>query len=137
MNFNRSFVLISYGLVGVAFLAVALSGEIGWVAPVAFSACWVISLPLPTDGPPKTRAAHVWTAFLLVAAVGLLAWAWRDERYVHHALEFALLMTVSRLFQRRFAKDYLQLYALSFLLMLVAAVIHPSLTFAICFLIPS
>jgi protein-glutamine gamma-glutamyltransferase len=135
LNFERTFVLVSYGLVGVAFLAVAMSGEIGWVAPAIFGVCWVVSLPMATDGPPKITASRIWTGFLFVAAAALIGWAWYDGRYVHHALEFALLMTISRLFQRRFAKDYLQLYALSFLLMLVAAVIHPSLTFAVCFLI--
>ena len=44
-------------------------------------------------------------------------------------------MTLSRLFQRRYAKDYVQLYALSFLLMLVGAVINPSLLFAGSFLV--
>ncbi len=135
MDFERTFVGVSYGLVIVAFLAVALSGEIGWIAPAIFATCVVISVFRRTDGPPRRRTAELWTAFLFLAFGTLVLWSINDGNWLLHALEFALLMTISRLFQRRFAKDYLQLYALTFLLMLVAAVIHPSLTFAISFLV--
>jgi len=135
MSFERSFVIVSYGLVGVAFLAVALSGELGWITPSLFGVAWLASLPRRTDGPPQPHVARIWTVFLFVAFGALFAWWYYAGEPLHRAVEFALLMTVSRLFQRRFSKDYLQLYALSFLLMLVAAVMHPSLTFAICFLI--
>ncbi|MCO4761138.1 MAG: DUF3488 domain-containing protein [Myxococcales bacterium] len=133
MNFERTFQWASYGLVGVAFLAVALSGELGVAAPVLFAVAFVGSFFRRTDGPLQQRTALVWTAVLFVALAALTLWSYRDGNWLLHALEFALLMTASRLFQRRFAKDYLQLFALSFLLMLVAAVIHPSMIFAVCF----
>ena len=134
MSFERTFIAASYAMVGVAFLAVALSGELGWVAPALFGAAFVVSAALPVGREPSPVTAQIWTVLLFVAFGALFAWAWYDGNWLLHALQFALLMTISRLFQRRFAKDYLQLYALSFLLMLVAAVIHPSLTFAVCFL---
>ena len=135
MDFERTFVGVSYGLVTTAFLAVALSGEIGWVAPTVFAICLLVSFFRRTDGPLHERTTLLWTAFLFVAFGVLILWSSSDGNWLLHALEFALLMTISRLFQRRFAKDYLQLYVLSFLLMLVAAVIHPSLTFALSFLV--
>jgi transglutaminase-like putative cysteine protease len=135
VNFERIFIAVSYSLVGVAFIAVTSSGEIGWIGPSAFAVCFVISAFRRTDGPAKVRTARLWTAFLVVALAALVLVASNDDNWLLHSLEFALLMTVSRLFQRRFAKDYLQLLVLTFLLMLVAAVIHPSLTFAVCFLI--
>ena len=135
MDFERTFVGVSYGLVTTAFLAVALSGEIGWLAPTIFAICLVVSFFRRTDGPLHERTSWLWTGFLFLAFGTLILWSFSDGNWLLHALEFALLMTISRLFQRRFAKDYLQLYVLSFLLMLVAAVIHPSLTFALSFLV--
>ena len=135
MDFERTFIGVSYGLVTTAFLAVALSGEIGWVAPSVFAICLIVSFFRSTDGPLRPATSQIWTAFLFVAFATLIIWSASDGNWLLHALEFALLMTISRLFQRRFAKDYLQLYVLTFLLMLVAAVIHPSLTFALSFLV--
>lgn len=135
LEFERTFVAVSYGLVATAFLAVALSGEVGLVAPVLFGVAFFGSLLRRSDGPPRPGTARVWTALLFAAFGTLILWSLNDGNWLLHALEFALLMTVSRLFQRRFAKDWLQLYVLTFLLMLVAAVIHPSPTFAVCFLV--
>ena len=134
-GFARTFLLTSYALVGVAFGAVASSGEIGIVAPVAFTVAFVASLVWRRSQTPQPGVARVWTGVLLLAFAALVAWSIEDGNWLLHALEFALVMTTSRLFQRRYAKDWLQLYALSFLLILVAAVIHPTLTFAISFII--
>mgnify|MGYP006863490367 CR=1 FL=1 len=50
MSFERTFLWVSYGLVGVAFLAVALSGELGTAAPVAFVLAYLASYFRRTDG---------------------------------------------------------------------------------------
>lgn len=134
-GFARTFVLTSYGLVGVAFATVASSGEVGVVAPALFLAAMVASAVWPgaaTRGPAVSRA---WTIALALGLVVLVGWSLQDDNWLLHALEFALLVTASRLFLRRYAKDWMQLYALSFLLMLVAAVIYPTMTFALAFLI--
>ncbi|MCB9739918.1 MAG: DUF3488 domain-containing protein [Deltaproteobacteria bacterium] len=135
MNFERTFLATSYALVGVAFVAVASSGQIGLVAPAAFVVAYVASLLWKRSAEPQPGAARFWTGALIASFFGLVVWSIQDDNWLLHALEFALLMTTSRLFQRRYAKDWLQLYALSFLLILVAAVIHPTLVFAIAFLI--
>ncbi len=134
-GFARTFLLTSYALVGVAFAAVASSGEIGVVAPLAFTIAFVASLVWRRSPTPRPGVARIWTALLLMTFAALVAWSIEDDNWLLHALEFALVMTASRLFQRRYAKDWLQLYALSFLLILVAAVIHPTLTFAISFVV--
>lgn len=132
---DRTFLAVSYALVFTAFLPVALSGEVGWIAPAAFVAAMAGSLLRdPKASPPRPTTARVWTAALIASLGALVAWSLTDGNWLLHALEFALLMTVSRFFQRRFAKDYLQLYALSFILLLVAAVVHPGPAFAVCFL---
>lgn len=135
MNFERTFLATSYALVGVAFLAVASSGQIGIVAPAAFGVAYVASLLWKRSAEPQPGAARFWTTVLAASFLALVVWSMQDDNWLLHALEFALLMTASRLFQRRYAKDWLQLYALSFLLILVAAVVHPTLVFAVAFLI--
>ncbi len=140
MNVQQSLVAVAYGLVFLAFLPLAASGEIGLWLPLAFLAALVGSLlrdPHAATSSLKslgTLSARIWTAGLLVAFAALVAWSISDGRWLVHAITFALLMTVSRFFQRRYAKDYLQLISLSFILLLVSAVVYPGPTFAVCFL---
>ncbi len=135
MNLQRSLVAVAYSLVFLAFLPLVLSGEIGIWLPGAFLAALIGSLLRdPHGSPPRPGTARVWTTALIAAFFGLIAWSIQDSRWLVHAITFALLMTVSRLFQRRFSKDYLQLIALSFVLLLVSAVVYPGPAFALCFL---
>lgn len=134
-TFRAIFLAVTYGLVAVSFTAVATSGEVGTVVPAVFVVLGLVSVVWRPSRAPDALAPKLWTAFVIASFFALVAWSWSDDNWLLHGLEFALLMTMSRLFQRRWAKDYLQLYALTFLLMLVAAVIHPSLTFAISFLL--
>lgn len=135
MTLTRTFVAVSYGLVIAAFVPVALSGEVGWAAPVAFVAALLASLLRDAHGaPPRPLTVRIWTAALLAAFGGLIAWSILDGNWLLHALQFALLLTVSRFFQRRFAKDYLQMIALAFILLLVAAIVNAGPVFAACFL---
>ena len=134
-DLSRTFVTVSYSLVFFGFLPVALSGEVGVLAPIVFLVAMAASLLRnPHAAPPRPWTARLWTAALLLALAGLVAWSLSDGNWLLHTLQFALLLTVSRFFQRRFAKDTLQLFVLSFLLLLVAAVINPGPWFAICFL---
>ena len=135
MNVAFALTAVSYGLVAAAFLPVALSGEIGLASPVAFLVAGAASLLRdPRTAAPRPLTAKLWTGALLVAAAVLLSWAWNDSNWLLHALQFALLLTVSRFFQRRFAKDFLQLMALSFVLLLVGAIVSPGPAFAASFL---
>ena len=126
---------MSYGLVIAGFLPIALSGELGWLVPTAFVAAMLGSLLRdPRGSVPQPRTARIWTAVVLASFVAAVFWSTQDSNWLLHALEFALLITVSRFFRRRFAKDHLQLYGLSFILLLVGAIVQPGPMFAVCFL---
>jgi transglutaminase-like putative cysteine protease len=132
---RRWLVAVSYGLVAAAFLPLALSGEFGWVLPLAFTAVYALSATRdPHASPPQPATAKLWTGLLLTTLVLLIGWSVRDGRWLEHAVTFALLMTASRLFQRRWAKDYLQLIGLSFIVLLISAVVSPGPLFGFCFL---
>lgn len=134
-DLHRAFLLVSYGLVLAGFVPIAASGEVGVAAPLGFVAAMLWSLRRdPRLDPPSERTAQIWTAGLGTALVGLAVWAWQDGNWLMHAMQFALLLTMSRFYLRRFAKDHLQLYALSFLLLLVGAILSPGPVFALCFL---
>jgi transglutaminase-like putative cysteine protease len=135
MNVQRSLVAVVYGLVFLAFLPLAVSAEIGLWLPLGFLTALVGSLLRdPHAVAPRPLTARLWTGGLVAAFATLVAWSISDGRWLVHAITFALLMTMSRFFQRRHAKDYLQLLALSFILLLVSAVVYPGPTFALCFL---
>lgn len=132
---HRLLQLVAYAMVLAAFIPIALSGEVGTLAPAAFGVALVVSLARdPRRSPPRPITALLWTGVVLLAFLGLVAWSLQDGAWLLHALEFALLLTASRFFQRRFAKDYLQLLALSLILLLVAAILQPGPLFAVCFL---
>ncbi len=136
MNVAFALTAVAYALVAAAFLPVALSGEIGVASPVAFLIAMAASLVRdPRTATPRPMTARIWTGALLAAAAALVAWSWQDNNWLLHALQFALLLTVSRFFQRRFAKDFLQLMALSFVLLLVGAIVSPGPAFAAAFLV--
>ncbi len=136
MNVAFALTAVAYALVAAAFLPVALSGEIGVASPVAFLIAMAASLARdPRTATPRPLTARIWTGALLAAAAALVAWSWQDNNWLLHALQFALLLTVSRFFQRRFAKDFLQLMALSFVMLLVGAIVSPGPAFAAAFLV--
>ncbi len=136
MNVAFALTAVAYALVAAAFLPIAMSGEIGVASPIAFVAAMVVSLLRnPRTAPPRPLTSKLWTSALLAAGGLLLTWSWQDSNWLLHALQFALLLTVSRFFQRRFAKDFLQLMALSFVLLLVGAIVSPGPAFAAGFLL--
>jgi transglutaminase-like putative cysteine protease len=136
LNPKRLLVGVAYGLVLAAFVPIWLSGEVGTVAPLVFAVAGIASLALdPYARTPWPWTARIWTLGLFVAFGLLIAWSLQDGNWLLHALQFALLLTASRFFQRRFAIHYLQLQALSFILLLVAAVVNPGPVFGACFLL--
>ncbi len=136
MNVSWTLTAVSYALVAAAFLPIALSGEIGMASPIAFVIAGAASLLRdPRTAAARPITAKLWTGALLAAGALLISWAWNDSNWLLHALQFALLLTVSRFFQRRFAKDFLQLMALSFVLLLVGAIVSPGPAFAGAFLV--
>ncbi len=140
MTFELAFRLASYGLVGLGFLALALSGEVsplvvfaGFVAlPVTF---WVAGRP---GAPAAARLAalppRVWTVATLIlagfAAVKVLLIG--DEPIVV-IVELLVAIQVIKLLSIRSGRDYFQLYAISFFQLLAAATLSESIGFALSF----
>ena len=132
---HHSLLAVAYAMVAAALLPIASSGELGWLAPTAFVTAMAVSLLRdPRQSPVRPLTAQIWTAVLLLALTAAVTTSIQDSHWLMHAMQFALLVTVSRFFQRRFAKDYLQLIGLSFILLLTGAIVQPGPVFAVCFL---
>ncbi len=132
---HHSLLAVAYGMVGAGVLPIAVSGELGWLPPAAFVAAMLVSLLRdPRVSPVRPVTAQLWTAVLILSFGATIVRSLQDSLWLVHAMEFALLVTVSRFFQRRFAKDYLQLLGLSFILLLTGAIVQPGPMFAVCFL---
>jgi transglutaminase-like putative cysteine protease len=133
MSFVALHSLVTYALVACGFGAVAASGEIPPVLLGAFFGAMVWSL---FQGERRSEATPwVWTAVLLAVLALLVAEGFSSGNWLANALYFSLFLTASKLFQRRQAKDYAQLYSLSFLLLLAGSVMNPGLSFALIFVL--
>lgn len=142
MNFEFGFRLASYGLVGVGFLALALSSETsigvaaaGFVAlPIAF---WMVGRP---GAPAAARLAavppRVWTiATLVVAALAGANVLLLGEEPIVAIVELLVAIQIVKLLSIRNSRDYFQLYAVSFFQLLASATLSDSVGFAATFLL--
>ena len=135
MRFDRLHRRVSYLLIITALLLLTLSGELSlpaWL--LAFGA-----LPFayrrwlrPIRG---KRLTWVWNVGLMTVLLLLLAAAVLTGNWLLHMVHFGIVMTVAKLFWIGRARDVLQLYALSFLLVVGGAVVNPGLSFASLFLV--
>ena len=142
MTLERAFHLSSLLLAAVAFIGLALTGEIpAWLVLLGLASLAVAIAPTIGWGGERlvTRIAglppSVWT-FLLIAVflsfgVDLLLIS-RD--ILPAAVNFLILLMAVKLFHLRHRKDFLQLYAISLLELLAAAVLTIELWYAAVFI---
>lgn len=132
MPFERLHKLVTYALVATGLLTVLLSGELpalAWVVALGgVGASW---LSRPT---PDARTPILWNAGLVAIFALLVLASLSSGNWLVNAVLFAIVMVVSKLFQRRRARDYYQLYTLSLLMVIAGAVVNPAISFAFAFL---
>ena len=129
MTFEMSHKLVTFGLVLLGLLPLALSGELPLPVVVAtygsVFAAWFYEAPI------ERIEAHskAWTAGTLAALVALAVMGWVTDNWLLYAIFFALVMVVTRLFQSRGSRDTYQLYGLTFVAIIAGAVVNPTLGF--------
>ena len=133
MPFQRIQKVVSFGLVLVGLLLLVFSGELS--LPVQAIAFGALGIGWWRFGPrDRSRGAtFVWNATLVLLFLLLVGLAFTTGNWLLHMIHFGIVMTVSKLFWIQRARDLLQLYALSFLLVLGSAVVNPGLSFATLF----
>ena len=138
MRFRLVHKLATYLLAATAAFTLATSGVLPSFTLVAV----VLFCALSWYADPETRLGHfvgrgtvlfnVVTLILLAGAVFQVARSFPEVDLLPF-LDFVLFLLVLKLFQRRGNRDYLQVYILSFLLMLAAAWLATSVFFVVGF----
>ncbi len=133
MKFDHLHRLITLAVVWTGFAALFLSGEFGpevvipaMAIPLAGTFLWK-ALRRRNSG----RWAGV-AALLAGVGAGYLAWATTD--YLLWAITFAVFLACLKSLYLRVSGDFMQMYALSFLSVMAAAVVNPGLSFGVVML---
>ncbi|MDB4973388.1 MAG: Transglutaminase-like enzyme [Myxococcaceae bacterium] len=134
MSFARLQKLVTYMLAGLGLLALTFGGEIPLAALLALGAGFVASWY--AEGPLLARKwwSQGITAFIAVALLAQIARGFvTGGGWLGLAMEFAGLLTLSRLANRRTAADYQQIAILAFIQLIAATVLTTDLGYAAVF----
>ncbi|MET0344417.1 MAG: DUF3488 and transglutaminase-like domain-containing protein [Polyangiales bacterium] len=131
MSFARLQKLVTYLLAALGLLALGFGSEVSVGARVllglGFVASWFV------EGTLLTRPAwsRTITGFLLfVLAIQIVRGVFTEAGWLGLAMEFAGLLTLSRLANRRTAADYQQVAMLAFIQLIAATVLTTDLSYA-------
>ncbi len=133
MRFDRFHRLATIGTVLLGLSALFLSGEFGLAVVVPAIAVSLAgpffwrSLDRPWLGPASGGVA-------LVAGVVALLWALSTTDYLYAAIVYALFLSGLKVLFLRRAADFMQMYVLSFLQIMAAAVVNPGMSFGVVML---
>jgi hypothetical protein len=129
MTFEMAHKLVTFGLVILGLLPLALSGEIP--LPVVIVAYGAVFSAWFYQAPIERIEAHSrgWTVGTVAALIGLGVMGWVTDNWLLYAIYFSLVMVVTRLFQSRGSRDTYQLYGLTFVAVIAGAVVNPTLGF--------
>ncbi len=134
MRFAFAHKLSTYLTVGCAYFAIAMSGELG---PLQLTLALFGIIGSWWWEPPRIdydRWSLFWTILSgLVFAASVLLWLSGGEILLV-GTHFLLFLLVAKLFARKQAKDYQQVYVLSFLMLVAGTVLNAGFSYGIFFL---
>ena len=122
----------------VLFAYVAMAGGGGIAPMVALAGLAGIALSWWAE-PPRVRFerpawTRTWTVLTLLALLYSGATAFATGDFLGVGGQFLIALMITKLFNRRVAKDWQQLYLLSFLMLVAGSVLNPELTYGVSFL---
>ena len=133
MSFSQLHKLVTYLMAGLGLYALTLGGELGTVPSLAFALAYVVSFFV--EG--ARLREETWIRGWNIAVVGFFALALIrfafGASFLGLGLEFAGFLQVSRLFNRRTAREHLEVAVLAFLHLLAATVLSTHLSCACVF----
>jgi hypothetical protein len=135
MSFATLQKAVTYLLAGVGLVALSFGGEISTLSLAVIAVAYVASWFVEGEIIEQPWWGRGWNIFLLVAMGIQIARALiGGEGWLGYAMEFAALLTLSRLFTRRTAADYQQVAMLAFMHLIAATVLTSDLGYAGVFL---
>jgi hypothetical protein len=125
----------TYLMVLTSTLSVFASGELAPLAPWAFLVLAVLSAVRPDTPGPSVLVERLWTLASLGVLVFLGVGVFQGEPALIQGVYLLLWLLLARLFNRRTSRDYLQLYVLSFMLVVASTAVDADLTYGVQFLL--
>ncbi|MFT3693142.1 MAG: DUF3488 and transglutaminase-like domain-containing protein [Kofleriaceae bacterium] len=134
MRFAIAHKAATYLLVACAFIAMVAGGGVS--PPIALVGLGGIALSWFWE-PPLIRYekwSWVWTTLSVFAMVYSILTAIVTGDFLGVGAQFLVWLTVAKLFNRRAARDWQQIYLLAFLMLVAGSVLNADLTYGVCFL---
>jgi hypothetical protein len=134
MRFAVAHKAASYLMIAFAFLAMTSGGGVagglvlGGLLTLVMSWWWE---------PPRIRFekwSWVWNTLSLFALAYAVLTAIVTGDFLGVGAQFLIWLVVVKAFNRRAARDWQQLYLLSFLMLVAGSVLNPDITYGVCFL---
>ena len=134
MRFAHAHKAATYLMVAFSYLAMVsgggISGGIALGGLVGLIASWWWEPPLIR----YEKWGWVWTIASLFALAYAILMAVASGDYLGVGAEFLMWLLVAKAFNRRAARDWQQMYLLSFLMLVAGSVLNADLTYGVCFL---
>lgn len=134
MSFARLHQVVTYLVSGLGLVALTLGPELGLVAQIALALGWLTSMFVPQHVIARADWSRGWTivviAFFALEVLRGLA----GEPLLELGLEYAGVLQISRLFNRRTARDHEHIAVLAFLHLVAATILSTGLGYAFVFL---
>lgn len=134
MRFAVAHKTATYLMVGFAYLAMTTGGALSPMLSIAGFLAMVVSWWWE---PPRIRFEKwqtAWTVASVFALVYAVLTAIVTGDYLGVGGQFLLYLIVAKSFNRRAARDWQQMYLLSFLMLVAGSVLNPDLAYGLCFL---
>jgi transglutaminase-like putative cysteine protease len=133
MKFRTTHKAVSYLVAALGIMALALGGVLPpltlTVAVVAAIASWWAEEPLIAH----RQYQRLWTGALLVVLAAEVMRVVMTSNMIEPGIEFALLLQLNRLWNRRDARDYQQIVVLALVHLIAASVLDQHLSFALVY----
>lgn len=135
MRFARVHKVAVYLLAGLGLVTLWSGGELGGAPSILLALGFCASWFAEGDLLQSRRYVRAWTIALVVALIVEVArWLLFGLAPLTAAVEFASLLQLSRLANRRTARDYQQVTVLALLHLIAATVLGGGLSYAACFM---
>jgi hypothetical protein len=134
MRFAVAHKAATYLMVTCAYLAMVgsggVAGPIALAGLIALAASWFWEPPLIR----YERWSWLWTTASIFALVYAILTAVVTGDFLGVGAQFLVWLTIAKAYNRRAARDWQQMYLLSFLMLVAGSVLNADLTYGLCFL---
>ena len=134
MSFERLHKWVSYGLSGLGLFALSIGPELELPAELLIFAAWIASWFAEGARIRDPRWTRGWTIGVVVFLLVQSARGFFGAPLLPLVLELTAALQISRLFNRRGAREHQQIAALALLHLIAATVLSTEITYALVFL---